>query len=55
VINYLIIGIGGFAGAISRYALALWIGQKWGRSFPLGTFIVNVSGPAVIKRCMRNA
>lgn len=44
MINYLIIGVGGFVGAISRYAVALWIGQKWGRSFPLGTFIVNVSG-----------
>lgn len=44
MINYLIIGIGGFFGAISRYAIGLWIGQKWGRSFPLGTFVINVSG-----------
>ena len=43
-INYLIIGIGGFAGAVSRYILAMWIGQKWGRSFPLGTFVINVTG-----------
>ena len=42
--NYLIIGIGGFLGAIARYANGLWIGQKWGRSFPLGTFVINVSG-----------
>ncbi|BCB96230.1 putative fluoride ion transporter CrcB [Dissulfurispira thermophila] len=42
--NYLIVGIGGFLGAISRYGLALWIGQKWGRSFPFGTFVINVSG-----------
>jgi len=48
VINYLIIGIGGFAGAITRYALAVWIGQKWGRSFPLGTFVINVSGSFLI-------
>jgi CrcB protein len=44
MINYLIIGIGGFIGAITRYAIGLWIGQKWGRSFPLGTFFINVSG-----------
>jgi CrcB protein len=44
MINYLIIGIGGFIGAIARYAIGLWIGQKWGRSFPLGTFFINVSG-----------
>lgn len=48
MINYLIIGIGGFAGAITRYALAVWIGQKWGRSFPLGTFVINVSGSFLI-------
>jgi len=40
----IIIGMGGFFGAIIRFVLGLWIGQKWGRSFPLGTFFVNVSG-----------
>ncbi len=44
MIKYLIIGMGGFLGAISRYAIGVWIGQKWGRSFPLGTFFINVSG-----------
>ncbi|MDH4161673.1 MAG: fluoride efflux transporter CrcB [Nitrospirota bacterium] len=46
--NYLIVGIGGFAGAVVRYALGLWIGQRWGRTFPLGTFIINVSGSFLI-------
>ncbi len=44
MINYLIIGVGGFLGAIARYAIGVWIGQKWGRIFPLGTFFINVSG-----------
>lgn len=44
MLKLLIIGAGGFVGAIARYSLGAWIGQKWGRSFPLGTFIVNVSG-----------
>lgn len=48
MINYFIIGIGGFIGAITRYALAAWIGQRWGRSFPMGTFIINVSGSFLI-------
>lgn len=46
--NYLVIGIGGFVGAIARYVLAVWIGQRWGRSFPLGTFVINVSGSFLI-------
>lgn len=46
--NVLIVGIGGFFGAIARYAVALWIGQKWGRMFPLGTFFINISGSFLI-------
>lgn len=48
ILNLLIIGAGGFMGAISRYALAVWIGQRWGRSFPLGTFVINISGSLLI-------
>lgn len=44
MVNYLVIGLGGFAGAVSRYAVALWIGGRWGRSFPAGTLAVNVTG-----------
>ena len=46
--NGIIVGIGGFVGAIVRYALAVWIGQAWGRTFPLGTFVINVSGSFLI-------
>jgi len=46
--NIFIIGIGGFLGAVARYSVGLWIGQKWGRSFPLGTFFINVSGSFLI-------
>jgi len=46
--NILLIGIGGFLGAVSRYGVAVWIGQRWGRSFPLGTFIINVTGSFLI-------
>lgn len=44
MIDCLIVGLGGFIGAVARYVIALWIGQKWGSSFPLGTFVINVSG-----------
>ncbi|MBI5639269.1 MAG: fluoride efflux transporter CrcB [Nitrospirae bacterium] len=46
--NYLVIGVGGFLGAMARYALSLWIGQRWGKGFPLGTFAINVSGSFLI-------
>ena len=46
--NYLIIGTGGFIGAMTRYGLGTWIGEKWGRIFPLGTFIINVTGSFLI-------
>ncbi|MCE5312114.1 MAG: fluoride efflux transporter CrcB [Nitrospiraceae bacterium] len=42
--TYLYIGAGGFFGAIARYALSSWIGQGWGRNFPLGTFLINMTG-----------
>lgn len=45
---YLLVGAGGFLGAIARYMLAVWIGQRWGRSFPLGTFVINISGSFLI-------
>ncbi len=48
MMNYLIIGTGGFLGAIVRYAVGLWIGQRWGRTFPLGTLVINVSGSFLI-------
>lgn len=46
--NIIIVGIGGFLGAVARYILALWIGQQWGRVFPLGTFFINISGSFLI-------
>ncbi|HKO56237.1 MAG TPA: fluoride efflux transporter CrcB [Thermoanaerobaculia bacterium] len=42
--RYLIVGLGGFAGAIARYGLGVWIGSLWRRPFPLGTFLINISG-----------
>lgn len=46
--NYLFVGIGGFLGAVVRYGVGLWFGQRWGRTFPVGTLFVNVSGSFLI-------
>ncbi|MBI5102297.1 MAG: fluoride efflux transporter CrcB [Nitrospirae bacterium] len=48
MLDYIVIGAGGFLGAIARYAASAWIGQNWGRSFPMGTFIINISGSFLI-------
>lgn len=40
----LIVGLGGFVGANARYLLGGWVQQRWGPSFPAGTFVINVSG-----------
>jgi len=40
----LVVGAGGFLGAIALYAGGVWIETFWRRDFPLATFLVNVSG-----------
>ena len=48
MINYIFVFVGGGIGSVARFLVASWIGQKWGRSFPLGTLVVNVSGSFLI-------
>lgn len=40
----LLIGIGGFAGAISRYLVDGLVSDRTGGGFPWGTLVVNVTG-----------
>lgn len=42
--EYVIIGVGGFLGANARYLVASWAAQRFGATFPYGTFIINVTG-----------
>jgi CrcB protein len=39
-----VVGAGGFLGAIARYTVAGWVEQRWGGRFPYGTLAVNVAG-----------
>lgn len=41
---YLLVGVGGFLGANARFVTAKWCGALMGARFPLGTFLVNMSG-----------
>jgi len=44
VLPYLLVGAGGFAGAIARLVVARSLGELAGSRFPLGIFVINVSG-----------
>jgi CrcB protein len=52
MVQSLIVGMGGFLGAILRYALG-GLAQRWaGDAFPLGTLAVNLLGCLLIGACM---
>ena len=42
--RYLVVGAGGFIGAVARYAVGVYVDTFWRREFPLATFLINVSG-----------
>lgn len=44
----LLVGLGGFAGAIARYAIDGWVSRLTGAAFPWGTLAINVSGSLLI-------
>lgn len=46
--KYLMVGIGGFLGAIARFWLGGYIGEKLGTRFPYGTLVINCTGCFVI-------
>jgi len=48
LIKYWMVGIGGFIGAIARFALGSYIGNRMGSRFPYGTFVINISGSFLI-------
>ena len=43
--NFLLVGLGGAAGSMLRYAFAVWFKHS---SFPLATFLVNIIGSFII-------
>lgn len=46
--DYLYVGIGGIFGAITRYGLSKWVGQRWRGDFPLATFCINITGSFIL-------
>jgi CrcB protein len=44
-----LLAVGGAIGTYARYALNTWIGSPpWSRGFPVGTFVINVSGSFIL-------
>lgn len=42
--NPVAISLGAISGALSRYYLSLWFVQRFGVTFPYGTFFINITG-----------
>jgi CrcB protein len=42
------VGLGGFLGANARYLLGGFISERWGATFPFGTFVINITGSFIL-------
>ena len=42
--EYIVVSLGGILGCNARYLVSSWAAQRFGMTFPYGTFIINVSG-----------
>jgi CrcB protein len=47
-VTLILVGIGGFFGAVARYLVDGWVSQATGGSFPYGTLVINISGSFVL-------
>lgn len=46
--SLMLVGIGGVCGGICRFALGRWITRKADTNFPVGTFLINVTGAVLL-------
>ncbi|WP_129674857.1 fluoride efflux transporter CrcB [Candidatus Chloroploca sp. Khr17] len=46
--SYLLLSLGAIVGALSRYHLVRVIQARYGSTFPIGTFVVNLSGSLLL-------
>lgn len=46
--NFLLVGLGGAIGAMSRYGVSILVGRIWPHAFPLGTLLINIAGSAAM-------
>ncbi|EKT53440.1 fluoride efflux transporter CrcB [Providencia sneebia] len=48
ITNLLLAGLGGGVGSLLRWGIGNFIGEKYHGKFPLGTFVINISGAFII-------
>ena len=48
LLPYLLVGVGSFIGGNARLVVGRWAGEAVDGRFPLGTFLINVSGSFVL-------
>jgi len=46
--TYILVAVGGAAGSLARYTLGKFISEKSKSSFPIGTFIINITGALLL-------
>jgi CrcB protein len=46
--KYLVVLAGGGVGSLARYAASMAIMQRFGGAFPMGTFVINITGSFLI-------
>jgi CrcB protein len=47
-VQLLLVGLGGFGGAVLRWLVDGWVSERNPSAFPLGTFVVNLTGSFVL-------
>lgn len=46
--NWILVGIGGIFGAVARVRLGEKLSRKAGAGFPVGTFVINITGALLL-------
>lgn len=46
--TYVLIAVGGAAGSLVRYSLGKFISERSSSDFPIGTFIINITGAILL-------
>ncbi len=48
MVRVAVVALGGALGAVARYGVSLLVARFWTADFPLGTFLINVSGSFIL-------